>query len=357
MTNELGLFGAHERHNFGDWLLSFCADSLLVESHCEWLYDFSEFGVGISKECGRYNKLADFLAKSSQPLVIHVGGETLACSPHRANGMNPGATSLSTRPIFYVLPEFVGKKRIRRLFFGVGGVHGDEVINAEEKEYLRESLSTSEWLGVRDSISKSRLEALGIQPKLTPDLVSLLPQFCDVNDTQNEKRMVFQASAAEITSHESNILRFLDAAAKQFDVVEILTAGIAPGHDSWIKYLEIQAQLRALGVNNVEVTLDLNPLSIARKIATSHLTISTSLHFRIIAMAYAVPRVSVARDKVLNYASEWDLQPLFSRDFGPRLWEQVSEALSLPLDEMEALSRELQEATLKGWTEMMTHAS
>ena len=59
--NSLGFFGAFERHNFGDWLMAYCAEELLKPKNCGWLYDFEDFGMGINPSVGNFVKLNTFI--------------------------------------------------------------------------------------------------------------------------------------------------------------------------------------------------------------------------------------------------------------------------------------------------------
>ena len=131
------LVGAHERHNFGDWLLAFTADALIGRTDTKWVNVMGRVGSGISEECGPYLSIWDAAAVAEpRPPVIHVGGETLAClplsaihmslAPDAGESFDPHRIVPLDRSFAYVTPaiEEVAEREIRwgpRVFFGVGG--------------------------------------------------------------------------------------------------------------------------------------------------------------------------------------------------------------------------------------------
>ena len=222
----VGLFGAFDRHNFGDWLLAWCAERLLHSTEvCPWLVGFPTFGRGINQNCGPFMGISDYLTSTRVPRIIHVGGETLACTTQSARHMSGQPAGPAMRPIFYVLSEEETGERTRRSFFGVGGQQLDS-LDDFAKSWLRESLGSAAWLSVRDSVSEEQLSALGLSPELHPDLVSLISRLYPVPKQPNRDRVLLvQVSDAYLSQSGQELVRVLSKISADFDFVELAVAG------------------------------------------------------------------------------------------------------------------------------------
>lgn len=89
--------------------------------------------------------------------------------------------------------------------------------------------------------------------------------------------------------------------------VTLLAAGTAAGHDSISLYLAIAHKARALAPTaHIDVLARASVADRTALIARARIWVGTSLHGRIVASAYQVPRVSLSNAKVSTYAEEWD---------------------------------------------------
>ncbi len=322
---DIGLFGAFERHNFGDWLMAFCAAELLQPMQSKWLYDFDDLGFGINQSVGNFTKLVKFLNESESPTIIHVGGETLACTTTAAAEMSSQEkTSNFDRVLHYVLPETYNSKKIERYFFGVGGI-GVLSLDPLMTKDLANSLNSAKWVSVRDPVSQSNLMELGVKARMHPDIVHVMPRLFPISlqDVKDERKLVFQTSEAILRSCTNQTSEMLFKYFSNYTSIRLVVAGVAPGHDSFNSYLNLIRIVNQRRPNWISILFDINPLNIVKEIASASLVISTSLHFRIVAIAYGIPRISMFVEKSINYGKKWDLDRFSISSFS-----EVSECLS-----------------------------
>ena len=345
----VGLFGAFERHNFGDWLMGFVATELL-DQKSQWLYDVDELGFGITSDCGPYISLDEYLESESQPTVIHIGGQTIGCSPGDAMMMNGGTTTTSHRPYFYLLPEYIDARKVRRAFFSIAG--RPKIGSSSGAEYLRSLLSSAEWVSVRDPVTSQVLSELGFEPHLTPDLVSLLKEIKGESRETHRSGVLFQLKSDLLNLHYSEVLGFAKNLLTDFQKIKIIAAGVAPGHDSWPLYARLASDLREIPEKEVDLILNLNPLAIVDEVSSSEIVVASSLHLRIVAMAYEVPRVSLFVEKALIYAQEWDSHSFFTGDL-QEANQLVDKAMNHSVIQYRNTSIELSELARKSWKEMV----
>ena len=353
---EFGLFGAFERHNFGDWLMAYCASELLKpEQRAQWIYDFENFGEGINADCGNFVQLKQFVTNSISPTIIHVGGETLACSSLYAAKMASQDLPIDhARPLHYVLPPVISGKHLQRTFFGTGGA-GVSELHKLDSNWLQDVLSSASWVSVRDVISFQGLQSLGIEPILHPDIVSVISKFQNRNTFHlgESRKLVFQInkSSLEIRLQETcdTFFRYFN----EYDSIKLVIAGVAPDHDSIKTYLELAHLVNKKRKNWISILFDLNPLKIVEEIATAKLVIATSLHFRIVAMSYGIPRISMFVPKAIDYGENWDLATFGINDYR-QFPEKLAELGNHKSSEFEDLGESMGNEVLINWGEMMS---
>ena len=89
--------------------------------------------------------------------------------------------------------------------------------------------------------------------------------------------------------------------------VRLFLAGTAAFHDDERTYKQIVQAFKLIEHKYaISITTDRNPLCLVDEISGSVLWIGTSLHGRIIAASYNVPRISLLNKKVSRYAESWD---------------------------------------------------
>lgn len=343
-----GIFGAFERHNFGDWLMAYCAEKLL-EKEPNWIFDTKELGPGVNFGCGNFLSLQDYLEKESTPVIVHVGGQTLGCSTESAIHMNGGVEASSKRPNFYLLPEVVSGRQITRSFFAIGG--GIRASMRQESNYVRSALLGASWLSVRESKTAQALKSIGVKPKINPDLVSVIRDVRGKSLDSKHSGALFQLSARYLRANYGDVFDFCLHLLSRFKKLKIIAAGVAPGHDSWLYYAKLASDLRETSKGEVELMLNLNPLVIVDEIASARMVIASSLHVRIVAMAYGVPRVSLFVEKTLVYAQEWDSESFFTNNLD-NAFDLVEKATNYSTSDYKNISENLSELTKKSWKEM-----
>lgn len=347
--STVGLFGAFERHNFGDWLMSFCASELLGQNS-QWLYDTDKLGFAISADCGSYTPLSEYLENELKPTVIHTGGQTIGCSTDVAMRMNGGTSTNSQRPYFYLLPEYIDGRKVRRSFFSIGGA--PQIGSTSGAEYVHSVLSSSEWVSVRESKTSQALRELGIEAQITPDLVGLIRDVRGQTKETERSGVLFQLSARLLEDRYWEVLEFAKCLLSNFPKIKIIAAGVAPGHDSWLLYVRLASDLREVPEREVELILNLDPLAIVDEVSKSEIVVASSLHMRIVAMAYEVPRVSLFVEKTLIYAQEWDSYNFFTNDL-QKTDQLVDKAMNYSVNQYRNTSIELSELARKSWKEMV----
>ena len=343
----LRLFGAFDRHNFGDLLFPHLLTALLPGQRFEYAglasRDLRRFG-------GHRVRGLDSLETSRPAHLIHAGGEVLTCSAWEAAVMlqdaagaaqaiacydnDPAAAAAwaasqlgTTRSVPYV----VGRESVappgKLIFNAVGGVEWAGM-PASRREEVKAALRDADWLSVRDHVTRRALQAEGIVAGLCPDPAVMLRTCFDQTIRQRQDalqpvRQVFPRGylACQFSADFADDAS-LGTLAQQLSRVTATTglglvffrAGAAPWHDDQGLYEKLSGRLLP---GSALVFESLHLWDICALIAASRGVIASSLHARLAAVAYGLPRVSMkspqqgARpDKVAAFAETWELQPL-----------------------------------------------
>jgi hypothetical protein len=324
MEKAVILFGAFERHNFGDMLMLYVFKKLLnkyditaipaslVES------DMSRYGgelvYSLSKIIGNLNVEVDMP-------VIHVGGETLPVSKEGCLRMNIPNINLTQdskeniikiigknydRSFGYITPateNIKGLQRvfITRIFYGIG--YTKKSSNTVNSNLILRDLKDSCFLGLRDGDSVGNAQSDGLEKaEFTPDCVLL------ISDLWPVQKPSFLPDGRYVLVHfnQRYLHRHFDIISEQimqireiFDFVVIGVAGLA--HDSFELNCKLKEILITKGVKTI--LLDIFDIhTITMTIACAQCVISTSLHYRIVAASYNVPRISLQKNKVTSWA-------------------------------------------------------
>jgi hypothetical protein len=90
-------------------------------------------------------------------------------------------------------------------------------------------------------------------------------------------------------------------------------AGAAPGHDSIESLERLAGEVRKVDPGReIEILTERRPLDVVHQIRRARVVVGTSLHVRIIAAAYGLPRITLQRAKPARYATHWDDQMPFN---------------------------------------------
>ena len=351
--------------------MAFVADQLLGEdSVTRWINVLGRMGIGMSEDCGHYSSIWDLVAADGPtPPVIHVGGETLACrllpaiqmslAPRAGDAVDPRSIVPLGRSLAYVTPdaEWVLGKEVQwgpRVFFGVGG-RTTNLLPDQLQTELASQLRSARWVSVRDTRTQSRLSALGIEAELHPDLVTLLPKLQANTGTESHSDggVLLQVSHAVLRSFGPELVRNLAPLSKRFPRLNVGIAGIAPHHDRLRDAMDLAALFDQVTPKGwARADLEIHPLAIARRIRSSALVIASSLHYRIVAMSYGIPAVSIGVEKAIAYAENWDLASFGAMETS-ELVGQVDYALEPSRTERLLHATQLQDTVATNWRAAM----
>ncbi|MGE5768246.1 MAG: polysaccharide pyruvyl transferase family protein, partial [Bacteroidota bacterium] len=187
------LFGAFDRHNFGDLLFPHLLAALLPGR------TFASTGLA-ERDLRRFggHRVTAFAAPAAH--LIHAGGELLTCTAWQAAVMlrdpaeaaaivarydaDPAAAAAwaarelgTSRAVPYVVGRDLLEPGGRLVFNAVGGVEWADLTVAQREE-VKAALSAADWLSVRDHVTQAALGAEGIAAPLCPDPAVMVAQCC-----------------------------------------------------------------------------------------------------------------------------------------------------------------------------------
>ncbi len=338
------LFGAFDRHNLGDLLFANVAAALLPgrERVFAGLAERDLSGVGGHRV---YSLARLAPAWPSQPAhLVHVGGEVLTCDAWQAAAMllppdeAPATIDyLAQRPrqrrdwarrslgvnaqAPYVASrlKYPGLRQV--IHAGVGGVDLDRMAPALRREVLAD-LGSADAVAVRDRRTQALLAQAGIFARLVPDpAVMVVALFGDriraragaiasLRDSWPGGYLAVQFSAD--FGDDATLAQIADqldevCAAERCGTV-FFRAGAAPWHDDLALLHRAAARMRK-GWARVFESLDLWDL--CALIAHARGYCGSSLHGRIVALAFGLPRIGLRRPgaapgKQAAFAASWD---------------------------------------------------
>jgi len=187
---------------------------------------------------------------------------------------------------------------------GIAGVRG---IEPARREPIVAALRAAGAVTVRDRGSSAFLADLGVEHRLLPDAVHALGVLEPVVEPGDTAIVQVSRSRLRMLGHAR--LGATLAASPQLAgrPIRLLLAGTATGHDSADDYDRVvrAARRRSRGID-IAILDERRPLELARHIQRASVAIGTSLHVRIVAAAFGVPRVSLPKPKPTRYARQWD---------------------------------------------------
>lgn len=347
------LFGAFDRHNFGDLLFPHIATALLPGRQRVFAglaeRDMRRWG---GHRVAALPRLAMRMGDRPSSL-LQVGGEVLSCGAWQAAVMllpprqvQQTIAYLEPRPrerIDWVCsmlgtsalaPYTVSRQAypglLRVAYSGVGGVAMQQV-DPEMRAEVLAKLRAADAVAVRDRVTLEQLAAAGIDARLIPDPAVMVAELfgarirrrARLGEVAQMRRAFPQGYIAAQFSADFGDDASLTQIAAQLDPVAtreglgvvLFRAGAAPWHDDLDCLGRLAARLRP-GSARLFHSIDL--WDICALIASSRAYCGSSLHGRIVATAFALPRVNVrpatAADrpsKQAAFAATWedDRQP------------------------------------------------
>lgn len=181
-----------------------------------------------------------------------------------------------------------------------------------KNEFLKHSIGIlkDSNISVRDKDSLDLLYENKIKASLSPDIVHAISAIHPKNKT-NDKYYVFQINSDIVNKYNYSsdyIAETLLGICNNLSAnVKLFLSGTASFHDSIEFYTHILDSFNMKTSNySIEIINDRNPLKLVDHISASIMWIGTSLHGRIISIAYNIPRISIENEKVARYAHYWD---------------------------------------------------
>ena len=308
---KIVLFGAIGRHNFGDLLMAEVFEKNLMNS-CN-ITKFDVFFADIlprnmTKYGGReVAGITSFMNDTTKTHVVHVGGETGGvCNVKCALRMFDPDPNLSERDtpewekfentskIAYIVKKSMFRNPGSFVTNTVGGYtkKADKIL--EDFDFV----STRDYLGTT-------------MKTFAPDSVITIKKIFE-NEILAHKPTNFSSKyiAVQFRRRENQIAEIVHELLELVNTTNYGVVFFRAGsvHDTLDSYEMIQKKLADVGVrNNIHVFRGLDIWDITSIIANSELVIGTSLHVRIIAFAFAIPRVTFsARPKHESMINHWD---------------------------------------------------
>lgn len=336
-VHETMLVGAYERDNFGDLLFLMMTERYLPNDN---VTAAAPLPGDMSGVFGRYIPAYGPLLKTRcYDTVWTVGGEigsvslgaafSYSLSPQmqavyagcNAAGRSAIRHSLSSNidtDLAYMptLRDFALNHGARQVLNSVG-ISAVNRLKQEERTRVIGKISAADHISVRDQASSKLLTDEGIEHVLGPDMVHSIGIVLPADDVASEPYFCFHGAAKYVASAGVDaIAAQLVAIAKHTGWgIHLFVAGLAPGHDSLVAYEAIRAAcLELMPTATVTISQSRHPLDLVASIRRSQGWIGTSLHGRIIAASYGLPRVSLSKnwqisdttEKTAVYAETWD---------------------------------------------------
>jgi hypothetical protein len=300
------LFGAFDRHNLGDLLFPHVLSALLPDRPLL----FAGLVKRDLRACGGHevHSIAQLAQEIDHPVnVIHVGGELLTCETHEARAMLP---SDGTAHIVEPAPYIADKRRFRRpAWFGCNAVGGADfdVASPGLRDAVIARLRIMDSVTVRDQRTQAALARHCVPATLLPDpgvmTAALFAQRIAEHGAKGEVAGIADAFpagyltlqfSADFTDDVS--LTALSAACDRLVAatglgIALFRAGAAPLHDNLDLYRALRQRMREPTRAVPFESLDI--WDICALIAGSTGYLGSSLHGRIVALAYGLPRVTL----------------------------------------------------------------
>lgn len=363
----LVLFGAFDRHNFGDLLFPHLLTALLPGRR----FEFAGLAARDLRPFGGHC----VTPLPAQPThLIHAGGELLTCTAWQAAVMLLDPSAATEAIARYdadpaagaawaarqlgtarTMPYVVGRDALapggKLIFNAVGGVEWNALSSAQRDD-VKAALRQADWLSVRDHVTQAALRAEGIEAPLCPD-PAVMVEACFGEAIRRHQRQgavkaigdafpqgylacQFSADFADDASLDALARGLSGVAASTGLGLALFRAGAAPWHDDPALYEKLQRRLPA---GTAQLFPSLHLWDICALIAASRGTVGSSLHGRIVALAYGLPRVSLVLpqqggrpDKRIAFAETWEPDAEPRGVALDRIEAAVLQALAVPVD-------------------------
>ena len=325
------LFGAFDRHNFGDLLLAEISASVLQHRPLV----FAGLAQRDLSACGgrEVRSIAEVAREwGDQPAdVVQTGGEILTCSLYEAAVMLLSREAADRaiachdadqaarrawseellglrQQVAYLVPRLLFRHPRRFQYFGIGGT-GLATLPSSMKQEVFENLRHADHVWVRDRVTQAQLEQARIRTFLAPDPATATARICGSRIASHRVNGEPAAVAARFPrgyvaaqfSAEFGDDATLHEIGGQLQQVQretglgivLFRAGAAPWHD------DVDVYRRLLAANaDLDYALfrSLDLWDICALLANATAYCGSSLHGRIVAEACGRPAANLVRD-------------------------------------------------------------
>ncbi len=374
------LFGAFDRHNLGDLLFPHIVAALLQDRPLLF--------AGLAhRDLRPYSghlvlPIHEAIANNKQRPVnlIHVGGEILTCDNWLAAVMLLPPEKV--QPLIAELDQFPTKKQQwaqqylkmnelapycfsreyvpqchQVIYNGVGGVDLASCDSGFREEIIRK-LKAADQVTVRDRYTLSQLQQSGIHAQLIPDPAVMVAELFAPKISQDRSALELQTAfpsgymAVQFSADFGDDKTLATIAAQLDELIRatgfgvvFFRAGAAPWHDDLSCY---QRTITCMKQRQTMIFDSLNIWTICALISHSRIFCGSSLHGRIIAMAYGIPRLNLCHavdsshiTKQAAYAETWDIASPYATVTPNVLTVGALHALNADPDKLKQKAKEL----------------
>ncbi|WP_426369349.1 polysaccharide pyruvyl transferase family protein [Pseudocolwellia sp. HL-MZ7] len=393
--NDIILYGAFDRHNYGDLLFPLIMERVINDLHPKKKVLIAGLiNSNLSKYGARKTitiKKALKMSKNDATLIL-AGGDVVACDWQSAYGylLPKSLFPLYERIACYYFPKFtqyitsrlvgltsdlpfnlsrndMGTSR-KVIYNSVGATGVSNVTKEQDVNALCELMNETDFVSVRDKFSQSQLERVGCStPNLAPDSATIMSSYItideleqkssfatkDLIETHIEGYIVFQISQGHVRGKEKAFAEALSQTSKAFNLpIVFIAIGNAAGHND-VTGVHKVASLLTKGTT-YSTYLDGNIFDLMNIIRNASCYCGTSLHGLITSMSFSVPRVALLPTlrKQINYMNTWDLPHMPKGVMPEDLSEAVGIAMTTPSKDLKSLGQKLTDTYMSNFKSM-----
>ena len=332
-TPRILLVGAYERDNLGDLLFLLVTERYVAEAEVVAAAPFAaDMRALLDRRVHAYGPL---LRDEPWDVVWTVGGQIGSIDLRRAYRLSAAPEALArfdrANPLTRarILRRAVGGVRVEAPYIpdltpgaltivNSAGLSGIRWLPAGRRDRLTALLRTRSSITVRDGASSRFLTNAGIEHDLAPDAVHAVNRLWPGERDPRSDVAVVQVSRGILAQLGLERLAAALAASPALAKLRIrlLLAGTANGHDAAEDLERLAAAVRRAAPGRDIALLEARrPRELVEEIRRAKVVVASSLHVRIVAAAFGIGRVSLARPKTTRYARTWDADMPF--DVGP----------------------------------------
>jgi hypothetical protein len=374
--NDIILYGAFDRHNYGDLLFPLVMERMFSQKFPEKKIVVAGL---IDSDLSEFNALPTISIKKAMKeskndvAIILAGGDVIACSWHAAYSyllsdisffiFHRAFCRFIPRTTIKIIKTVIGLKSDSPFDLGskdlkdgmkliYNSVGATEVSNSHGAAaiVLATTINNADYVTVRDEFSREHIERIGgYVNDVYPDSATVMSTVFteeEINTKTGDyatslirklegKYLVFQISSTHSAGVEVEFAKYLTEVANEHDLTVVFIAiGNAAGHSDSHGIEKIK---RHLGENiKVAQYLDGGVFDLMNLIKNSQCYCGTSLHGLITCMAFHVARVALLPQlrKQRNYMKTWDLAAMPSGILPNELSKAINQAMAISKDEL-----------------------